>query len=273
MQKGKAIEFITKSSSKARDLFYEYDALQDFRDSNVNGSDIKRDPRKYVRFTGLGLAILLTLTIKDRKELLYLQDGKLESDYGKNLAKRLMENSPSQSVVIIDEIDKAPRDFPNDLLHEIARLSFWIPELNETVTVNDEYRPIIIITSNSEKQLPDPFLRRCAFVHLPSPRGISLEAILRSRLPYIYKDGSIFMDELRVFFEEYLNTDKLNKPVATSELIEFAQAMHEYEINPQQKMGEQVPIIRRAMASLAKTKEDAQTISRMLNEYTAAITA
>ena len=80
------------------------------------------------------------------------------------------------------------------------------------------------------------------------------------------------MDELRVFFEEYLNTDKLNKPVATSELIEFAQAMHEYEINPQQKMGEQVPIIRRAMASLAKTKEDAKTISRMLSEYTAAVT-
>ena len=80
-----------------------------------------------------------------------------------------LPKEPCRAVVLIDEIDKAPRDFPNDLLMEIEAMRFFIPELNGTVAASEKYRPIVVITSNNEKGLPDAFLRRCVYYNIPPP--------------------------------------------------------------------------------------------------------
>ena len=91
--------------------------------------------------------------------------------------------SPTRRLVLIDEIDKAPRDFPNDLLDEIDQMEFRVPEL--AMKFRAAHRPVVIITSNSERQLPDPFLRRCVFHRIEFPSADRLQAILRQRLGHL----------------------------------------------------------------------------------------
>jgi MoxR-like ATPase len=165
-----------RSDTRARDLLYHYDALRRFGDAQHGDQQAKRaaeDPRNYVELQPLGLALV----------------------------------APIRQVVLIDEIDKAPRDLPNDLLRELERGEFEIPEIpvllaDDAVTtrfapwgekgqqplrrqmkppVGEERRPIIIITSNVERQLPDAFLRRCVFYHIRFPDKDRLSEILRKR--------------------------------------------------------------------------------------------
>ncbi|CAO4146986.1 hypothetical protein LPLAFNJD_LOCUS2335 [Methylorubrum aminovorans] len=177
-----------KSSSDAAELFYAYDALQRFRDaqlgltqgaSNVSAPP-SRDVGDYVEYQALGRAILDAHQRGDVAHLLR----------GKHAAHRSKGQGPQASVVVIDEIDKAPRDFPNDLLHEIDSLSFRVrefpadppPETPPGDRIPPETRPIVIVTSNEERQLPDAFLRRCMFHEIAFPKGPALQAIITAGL-------------------------------------------------------------------------------------------
>ena len=125
------------------------------------------------------------------------------------------ENHAAQerSIVLIDEIDKAPRDVPNDLLNELENMEFEVPELQLTIRAHASVRPVLVITSNSERNLPDAFLRRCVFYHIPFPGedpGIpdkerreaqreALQAIIRARLPTLQSNPKWLIDALEIF--------------------------------------------------------------------------
>jgi MoxR-like ATPase len=178
--------FSVKSSSEAGDLFYTYDAIRRFREAQLaairaqtsKDSDVAfQEPEvgDFIKYRALGRAILDAHLKKNVKPLLR---GKSPPALPKN---------PRRSVVVIDEIDKAPRDFTNDLLREIEDISFRVPEL-QSEGVSDatpsgskipaSLRPIIVITSNEESQLPDAFLRRCVFLALEFPDDTRLRSIL-----------------------------------------------------------------------------------------------
>jgi len=122
-----------KSTTKAQEGLYVYDTVQRLNDSRFGGSDVS-DIKQYIKLGKLGQAFV----------------------------------SPEQVVLLIDEIDKADLEFPNDLLNELEEMSFYIPETNESITAN--HRPIVVITSNAEKELPDAFLRRCIFHYIEFPQ-------------------------------------------------------------------------------------------------------
>jgi MoxR-like ATPase len=142
---GPVLEFHTRSENQARDALYTFDHLMRFYDAQTHQPKAS-NAHSYVTLRALGAAIA----------------------------------SPIRRVVLIDEIDKAPRDFPNDLLDEIDRMEFTITETDQKHVA--AYRPIVVLTSNSERQLPDPFLRRCVFFDIPFPGRETLLEILRQRL-------------------------------------------------------------------------------------------
>jgi MoxR-like ATPase len=177
---------------------------------------------------------------------------------------------PQRSVVIIDEIDKAPRDFPNDLLHEIDQLRFRVPELGsrggETPTkdaIPEELRPIVVITSNSEQQLPDAFLRRCVFHHITFPDTTTLKSIV-DRMLVAMKIPALSAGEVdaAVGIMVRARHERLEKLPGTAELLDFVKAVaHHAEDAPGQ------PVSARFAAcvyALAKTKHDARILLGMV---------
>jgi MoxR-like ATPase len=147
---GKPLKFETKSNSVSRELFYTYDALGRFQ---AKETGLDASPIHYFTYNALGEAILRANAPEAVQRF-------LSKDF-KHVGKQ-------QSIVLIDEVDKAPRDFPNDLLNEIEHMYFRIPELgNVVISADPAMWPIVVITSNSEKTLPDPFLRRCIFYQFP----------------------------------------------------------------------------------------------------------
>lgn len=161
---GAPLTFFTRSDHQSRDVLYTFDHLLRY----YHAQDRNRpapDPRDYVTLQALGVAI----------------------------------RSPTQRVVLIDEIDKAPRDFPNDLLNEIDRMEFSIRETGESFVAS--HRPVVIITSNSERQLPDPFLRRCVFYHITFPDSQHLQEILRQRLADLRPQENLIQAAVERFLE------------------------------------------------------------------------
>jgi MoxR-like ATPase len=169
-----------KSTSDASELFYTYDALQRLRDAQLRTGtteDPPRDVGDYVEFQAMGRAIL---NAHPRSAIAPMLRGKHQSEWKADAL-------PSRSVVVIDEIDKAPKDFPNDLLHEIETMRFRIKEFPsmpppETPAIDDirrDLRPFVVITSNEERQLPDAFLRRCVFHEITFPGEGKLKAIVK----------------------------------------------------------------------------------------------
>ena len=212
-------KFETKSTSVSRDLFYSYDAIAAFR-----ATESDRKPAiDYVTYQALGRAIIEA----------YDEDlvrGLLPSD-------RERYGHPGQarrSVVLIDEIDKAPRDFPNDLLNEIDRMHFRIAEADyaptpgarpDPIEFESNMRPIVIITSNSEKSLPDPFLRRCVFHHIPFPDEAELQEIVARRFQGVAFPSELMKGALELF-GQLRGKDggpTLGKPPSTAELLDFLQ--------------------------------------------------
>jgi MoxR-like ATPase len=197
---GEPLKFETKSTSSSRELFYEYDHLSRFHAANTDeGSQRSID---YVTFSALGMAILLA---NEPDEVVELKQEQLNHD------------SPRRSVVLIDEIDKAPRDFPNDILNEIEGMYFRIPELkNIVVTAAPEMHPVVIITSNSEKHLPDAFLRRCVYYNIEFPDSERLEEIILSQLGWSADEVSGAFD---LFFRLRDYSVGLRKKPGTAELL------------------------------------------------------
>jgi MoxR-like ATPase len=197
--------FDTKSTSVATDLFYSYDAISHFRNR-----DEKLGTADFIELKALGKAI--ALRHGKSKEL----DGISGT---RNFAD--LPGTPHSSVVLIDEIDKAPRDFPNDLLNEIEHYKFSIKELGKTVPrASNDSRIVVIMTSNSEKNLPNAFLRRCVFYHIDFPRKKKLLEITKSRMAL---NNGEYKDKIDLAFTEFMNIREkavYRKP-ATSEFLEW----------------------------------------------------
>lgn len=198
--------FNTKSTSVATDLFYNYDAITHFR--NKNDALTTAD---FIELQALGKAIAMRHGSNSNQLKGLIKTRRFQS----------MPATPHSSVVLIDEIDKAPRDFPNDLLNEIEHYKFQVKELNESVgRADNPSRILVIMTSNSEKNLPNAFLRRCVFYHIDFPEKDKLLQITKSRLAL---NNGEYKDKIETAFAEFMkirNKAVYRKP-ATSEFLEW----------------------------------------------------
>ena len=175
------IEWHVKSTTKAHQGLYEYDAVARLRDGQL-GDERVHDISNYIK------------------------KGKLWEAF----------TSPQLPVLLIDEIDKADIEFPNDLLQELDRMSFDVYETRETITAKE--RPIMIITSNNEKELPDAFLRRCFFHYIKFPDRETMQAIIDVHFPGIQK---ILVSKAMDVFYEVRDVPGLKKKPSTSELLDW----------------------------------------------------
>jgi MoxR-like ATPase len=250
LQGAPLIECNVKSTSTGVDLLYAFDEVARFRDGarlKPDGGGDDKPLVSYLRLNGLGEAILraaggeavlYTLTgerLDDRAvlaahgELLTRAFGPgWTPDLGPITAGMLTPDDvafanaePSHCVLLIDELDKAPRDTPNDLLDEIEHLRFRIPELGLEVRSAEGRRPIVIITSNSEKALPDPFLRRCVYFDVPFPEPETLANILRALvdIPASAPQPALIRQTVEVFPHFRQPSAGLRKLPGTAELL------------------------------------------------------
>ena len=182
-----------KSTTRAQQGLYEYDAVSRLRDSQLGDarvSDIRNDIRR----------------------------GKLWEAYA----------APERPVLLIDEIDKADIEFPNDLLLELDRMEFFVYETGETVRA--AVRPIVVITSNNEKELPDAFLRRCFFHYIRFPDTETMRAIVEAHYPGV--KPRLIEEALRLFFS-VRETPGLKKKPTTSELLDWLKLLLNEDISPE----------------------------------------
>ena len=175
------IPWHVKSTTRAADGLYVYDTVQRLYDSRFGDGDV-RDIRHYIKLGPLGEAFA----------------------------------SPERVVLLIDEVDKADLEFPNDLLHELDRMRFRITETNDEVVAQE--RPVVIITSNNEKELPDAFLRRCVFHFIDFPDQELMRRIVQVHHPAL--DAHLTEQALKVFYELRSMT-RLRKRPSTSELVDW----------------------------------------------------
>jgi MoxR-like ATPase len=205
-------KFETKSTSGARDLFYTFDAIRCFQASRqVDAGPARNGNAAYITFNALGRALLRALAPEQTPT---------------QIASDILLGPPTRSIVLIDEIDKAPRDFPNDLLNEIDEMYFRIPELDNVKVggrerLGPDMRPIVVITSNSEKSLPDPFLRRCIYYHIPFPEPDRLAEILFSRVSQFSKTAGPLVDDAVAFFGRLRDRSVLKRKISPAELIDW----------------------------------------------------
>lgn len=248
---GSPLKFETKSDSEARDLFYTYDALKRFQD--IQSGVSSRNGLKYITYQALGLAILGT---REHEEIKHI------------LSEDFVLDSPHRSVVLVDEIDKAPRDFPNDLLNELDQLYFKIPELgNSKVVIEPTLQPIVIITSNSEKDLPDAFLRRCIYYNIPFPEPERLTGIISSHLGASADiNDAFFQSVLDLFYRLRAPGNGLRKKPATAELLGWILALQSFGQGKQNPL-EDPQIAFQTLSSLIKTAEDQPKATGIVKQW------
>jgi MoxR-like ATPase len=239
--------FFTKTTSTAKDLFYRYDALQRFHDAQFSTEQLP--PDKYITYDALGLAILLSLEPEAANA--FLPQG-------------LKDKGPIRSVVLIDEIDKAPRDFPNDILNEVENLSFTIMESGRQFTAESIYRPILILTSNSERNLPDAFVRRCVFYHIPFPDTEQLLAIIQRRLRLSPDFTPVMLLNAVQHFEKIRDLALKKKP-ATAELLSWVRVIDKIGLDVDDLKPGEIEALFLSYSLLAKSKEDQETITQALH--------
>ncbi len=212
------LEWHIKSTTKALQGLYEYDAVSRLRDSQLGDERVK-DIRNYIK------------------------RGKLWDAFV----------SDERPVLLIDEIDKADIEFPNDLLNELDEMSFHINELDEEVTA--KHRPIVIITSNSEKELPDAFLRRCLFYYIEFPDGEMMEKIIKVHYPDI--EDKLVREALKKFYW-IREMDGLKKRPSTSELLDWIKALALGGIKIE-KINNEIPFL----GTLLKNEQDTDRFVRV----------
>ena len=182
-----------KSTTKAQQGLYEYDAITRLRDSQLGDEKVKE--------------------IKN-----YIKRGKLWDSF----------ESDERPILLIDEIDKADIEFPNDLLQELDRMEFYVYETNETIKAVK--RPVVIITSNNEKELPDAFLRRCFFHYISFPDTKTMEKIVDVHYPKI--KAKLVSESLKVFYE-LRDVPGIKKKLSTSELLDWLKLLMNEDIKPE----------------------------------------
>lgn len=239
--------FHTKTTSRASDLFYTYDALAHFQAANLKGEKAA-DPANYISLEALGLAIALSHG-RPNDPPPFLKD---------------LPETPRNTVVLIDEVDKAPRDFTNDILDEIEKYRFRIRELNEHNRFEKapDANIVVILTSNSEKNLPDPFLRRCAFFHIEFPKGDDLRRIVENQLGQPTPQTKEALDELLPFFENARDKAVRKRP-ATAELIAWLRLLGLQDYAGQKPAEKQKRLLNN-LAFLVKTQEDLEAVKKLI---------
>ena len=241
------LTFHAKTTSTARDLFYRYDALAHFHDSHFRKDGLAVE--SYITFEALGQAILLSLP---------------SADADRYLPESLRGKGPTRSVVLIDEIDKAPRDFPNDILNEIEHLTFTVRETGQSFATGCEYRPIVVLTSNSEKNLPDAFLRRCIFYHISFPTRERLKEIVRRRLELDHRLTPQVLEHALDHFDEIRALALAKKP-ATAECLAWLRVLQRMEVDPGNLKPGQAEALSLSYSVLAKHKDDLTKLERALS--------
>ena len=215
----KLIIWSVKSTTKAQDGLYVYDVVQRLYDSQFGDTGVD-DIAKYIKLGKLGEAF----------------------------------SSDEQVVLLIDEVDKADLEFPNDLLWELDKMEFYIPETKETVTA--KHRPIVIITSNAEKELPDAFLRRCIFHYIEFPKPEQMEKIVRVHFDTL--DETLLSQCMQAFYA-IRAIDAVEKKPSTSELVDWIRALQLGGVDPE-RIVKEVPF---AGVLLKKDKDLAAMQRRM----------
>ncbi|MCI8869825.1 MAG: MoxR family ATPase [Lawsonibacter sp.] len=210
----KLIIWNIKSTTKAQDGLYVYDVVQRLYDSQFGGQ--VDDVEKYVKLGKLGEAF----------------------------------TDEEQVILLIDEIDKADLEFPNDLLWELDRMEFHIPETGRTVTAR--HRPIVIITSNAEKELPDAFLRRCVFHYIEFPGRELMEEIVKVHFDRLDQH---LLDQVLEAFYRIRQLPQIKKKPSTSEIIDWIQALVHGGFDPG-RVVEEVPYL----GVLLKKNEDIEAL-------------
>jgi MoxR-like ATPase len=257
---GEPLRFDARSSSVAADLFYQFDSVRHFaatQAASVAGRDLPH-PRQFVRFHALGAAILRSLPPEQARELVSVEEAKrLELD---------TQDAPRKartSVVLIDEIDKAPRDFPNDLLAAIDEHRFDVPELDRFgLRAAEGLAPVIVITSNSEKQLPEAFLRRCIYHHIEFPRDpvqrlAWIEEILSERFRRHSEVARLpGYAAVRDLFFALRDLAGIEKKPSTSELLDCLQALAVSGFDWAAPLVGQRTAVRLCLTTLVKTDAD-----------------
>ena len=218
------IEWHVKSTTKAQQGLYEYDAVSRLRDSQL-GNEKVHDIKNYIK------------------------KGKIWEAFEKD----------KPVVLLIDEIDKADIEFPNDLLLELDKMEFFVYETGEQIKAKN--KPIIFITSNNEKELPDAFLRRCFFHYISFPERDVLEKIIQVHFPDIKK--KLVQDALEIFFE-IREINGLKKKPSTSELIDWLKLLMSDDIPDEiLKSSDSKSAIPPLYGALIKNEQDVQMLERL----------
>ncbi len=217
------LEWHVKSSTKAQQGLYEYDAVSRLRDGQLGDARV-HDISNYIR------------------------RGKLWEAFTRD----------QRSVLLIDEIDKADIEFPNDLLQELDRMEFFVYETGETIKAKN--RPIVLITSNNEKELPDAFLRRCFFHFIKFPDAETMREIVEVHFPGL--KGRLVNEALRVFYD-LRDVPGLKKKPSTSELLDWLKLLLNDDIDPA-LLRESDPrkLVPPLAGALIKNEQDAQLLER-----------
>ena len=217
------IEWHVKSTTKAQQGLYEYDAVSRLRDSQLGEARV-HEVRNYIK------------------------KGKLWQAF----------EAPARVVLLIDEIDKADIEFPNDLLQELDRMEFHVYETGETVAAVN--RPVVIITSNNEKELPDAFLRRCFFHYIRFPEPEVLAAIVRLHFPGIKE--ALLATALTQFFE-LREVPGLKKKPSTSEVLDWLKLLLAEDLGPEDLRRDGKHSLPRLHGALLKNEQDVQLFERL----------
>ncbi|NVJ61937.1 MAG: MoxR family ATPase [Gammaproteobacteria bacterium] len=219
------VQWHIKSTTKAHQGLYEYDAVSRLRDSQL-GDDKVHDIKNYIR------------------------KGKLWESF----------ESDQQVVLLIDEIDKADIEFPNDLLQELDKMEFFVYETGETIKA--KHRPLIIITSNNEKELPDAFLRRCFFHYINFPDKETMQQIINVHFPDLKSD--LIKEAMDIFFQ-VRDTRGLKKKPSTSELIDWLKLLVADDISENAlKERDPAKAIPPLYGALLKNEQDVHLLQKLM---------
>jgi MoxR-like ATPase len=219
------ISWHVKSTTKAQQGLYEYDAVSRLRDSQLGDARVQ-DIRNYISRGKLWEALV----------------------------------APERPVLLIDEIDKADIEFPNDLLLELDRMEFYVYETRETITARQ--RPIVLITSNNEKELPDAFLRRCFFHYIRFPDRKTMQEIVDVHFPGIHK--ALVREALTVFYE-VRDTPGLKKKPSTSELLDWLKLLMAEDLSPEAlRSKDPNKLVPPLAGALLKNEQDVHLFERLV---------
>ena len=217
------LEWNIKSTTKAQQGLYEYDAVSRLRDSQLGDQRVNEISN-------------------------YIRKGKLWESFESN----------KKVVLLIDEIDKADIEFPNDLLQELDKMSFYVYETGKTIAA--KHRPVVIITSNNEKELPDAFLRRCFFHYIKFPDENTLKKIIEVHFPKI--KSKMVNGALQKFFD-VRNTPGLKKKPSTSELIDWLQLLLSDDIDPS-SLNDEKNALPSLYGALLKNEQDVEMFEKLM---------